>query len=181
MERAICFTGHRVLPKQQLPALLRELNHILETAITQGFVDFYTGGALGWDTYCAQLVLDLRENYPGIALHLVLPCPREEQTARWNERQRLAYDCIYRQADSCEFVSEGYTSSCMRKRNQRLVTLSDCCICYCREPEGYSGTAQTIRMARQKGIPIINLFEEEGKKASLERMISHSAGKCQRS
>lgn len=122
-----------------------------------GFVDFYAGGALGWDTYCAQTVLDLREEYPCIALHLVLPCSRAEQTARWTEAQKAAYDCIYREADSCEFVSVDYTKDCMRLRNKRLVELADCCVCFCGEPEGRSGTAQTVRMARQKGIPVINL------------------------
>lgn len=76
MVRSICFTGHRHIVRAELPALLKELRRVLETAIPQGFVDFYAGGALGWDTYCAQTVLDLREEYPCIALHLVLPCSR---------------------------------------------------------------------------------------------------------
>ena len=122
-------------------------------------MDFYAGGGLGWDTYCAQTVLDLREEYPCIALHLVLPCSRGEQTARWTEAQKAAYDCIFREADSCEFVSEEYTKSCMRLRNQRLVELADCCICYCSDPAGRSGTAQTVRMAKQKGIPVIHLVK----------------------
>ena len=157
MGKSICFTGHRTIAKQLLPEVLSELQRVLETAIPQGFVDFYTGGAIGWDTYCAQMILDLREDYPGIALHLVLPCSREEQTARWTESQRAAYDCIYREADSCDFMAETYTKGCMRLRNQRLVALADCCICFCREPEGRTGTAQTVRMAKQKGIPVINL------------------------
>lgn len=161
MTKSICFTGHRVIARPVLPGVLRELQRVLETAIPRGVVDFYTGGAIGWDTYCAQMVLDLREEYPGIALHLVLPCSREEQTARWSERQRAAYDCICREADSCEFIAESYTRDCMRLRNQRLVTLADCCICYCREPEGRTGTAQTVRMARHKGIPVINLALDE--------------------
>ena len=102
----------------------------------------------------------LAEGKPS-ALHLVLPCSREEQTVRWSERQRAAYDCICREADSCEFIAESYTRDCMRLRNQRLVTLADCCICYCREPEGRTGTAQTVRMARHKGIPVINLALDE--------------------
>ena len=159
MVRSICFTGHRHIARTELPALLKELRRVLETAIPQGFVDFYAGGALGWDTYCAQTVLDLREEYPCIALHLVLPCSRGEQTAHWTEAQKAAYDCIFREADSCEFVSEEYTKSCMRLRNQRLVELADCCICYCSDPAGRSGTAQTVRMAKQKGIPVINLVK----------------------
>ena len=135
MVRSICFTGHRHIVRAELPALLKELRRVLETAIPQGFVDFYAGGALGWDTYCAQTVLDLREEYPCIALHLVLPCSRGEQTARWTEAQKAAYDCIFREADSCEFI------------------------CYCSDPAGRSGTAQTVRMAKQKGIPVINLVK----------------------
>lgn len=68
MVRSICFTGHRHIVRAELPALLKELRRVLETAIPQGFVDFYAGGALGWDTYCAQTVLDLRRSIP------VLPC-----------------------------------------------------------------------------------------------------------
>ena len=56
-------------------------------------------------------------------------------------------------------MSEEYTKSCMRLRNQRLVELADCCICYCSDPAGRSGTAQTVRMAKQKGIPVINLVK----------------------
>ena len=66
MVKSICFTGHRHIAKEKLPAALAELRRVLETAIPQGFVDFYAGGALGWDTYCAQTVLDLREEYPCI-------------------------------------------------------------------------------------------------------------------
>lgn len=80
MVKSICFTGHRHIAKEKLPAALAELRRVLETAIPQGFVDFYAGGALGWDTYCAQTVLDLREEYPCIALHLVLPFCRAMRT-----------------------------------------------------------------------------------------------------
>ena len=48
MVRSICFTGHRHIARTELPALLKELRRVLETAIPQGFVDFYAGGALGW-------------------------------------------------------------------------------------------------------------------------------------
>lgn len=157
MEKSICFTGHRIISKKVLPAALQELQRVLETAIAKGFVDFYAGGAIDWDTYCAQIVLDLREEYPGITLHLVLPYAKEEQTARWTENQKKAFDMIYEAADSHEFIAEDYTSSCMRLRNQRLVDLANCCICFCHQTKGRTGTAQTIHMARRKGIPVINL------------------------
>ena len=160
MGRAICFTGHRIIASAQIPALQTELRGLLITAIATGFRDFYAGGALGWDTLCAEQVLELRNTYPGIALHLVLPCAPETQTARWRSaRQVAAYDRILNAADSWECVGQDYTATCMRERNQRLVSLADCCICYYRKNAGPSGTAQTIRMAQKKGIPVINLAD----------------------
>ena len=160
MGRAICFTGHRIIASAQLPALQTELRGLLITAIATGFLDFYAGGALGWDTLCAEQVLELRNTYPGIALHLVLPCAPETQTARWRSaRQVAAYDRILNAADSWECVGQDYTATCMRERNQRLVMLADCCICYYRKSAAPSGTAQTIRMAQKKGIPVINLAD----------------------
>ena len=40
MVRSICFTGHRHIVRAELPALMKELRRVLETAIPQGFVDF---------------------------------------------------------------------------------------------------------------------------------------------
>ncbi len=159
-DKAICFTGHRVISKKLIPGLLRELAQILETAISNGYTRFYAGGAIGWDTYCAQMVLDLKEEHPEISLHLILPCSRRAQTANWTENQRIAYDCIFGEADSHEFISEGYFKGCMKLRNQRLVDKADCCICYCNISKERTGTAQTLHMAQKKGIPVINLYDE---------------------
>ncbi len=76
----ICFTGHRKIVIT--PELKNKLTNFLKNLIVQGTVDFYTGGAIGWDTIAAQTVLRLREVYPQIKLHLVLPCSNEEQTAK---------------------------------------------------------------------------------------------------
>lgn len=157
--KSICFTGHRKIPAATYEKILPELRRVLQTAVAAGYLDFYAGGALGWDTICALEVLELRRTNPEVALHLVLPCSPEEQTAKWNPQQRQLFDAILKQANSCEFVSESYTKDCMRKRNQRLVDLADCCISHCRDFNGRTGTAQTVRMAKRKGIPVLNLLE----------------------
>ena len=84
---------------------------------------------------------------------MLLPCPADEQIKGWNSEQGSRYHKILEAADSIEVVSEHYTRDCMKKRNERLVELADCCICYCSNPK--SGTGQTVRMAENKGIPII--------------------------
>ena len=160
MNRSVCFTGHRTIAedKEKLSARLYAL---LERLVTeQKITDFYTGGAVGWDALAALTVLKLRESYPEAKLHLVLPCPFEEQSAKWNEAQKAEFQHILGLADSVEQVSDCYYNGCMKARNARLVELaSDYCICYWNPKNFRSGTGQTVRMAQKKGIEVINLFE----------------------
>lgn len=152
-----CFTGHRRLKVTN--ALKIKLTAVLQSLIIQGITDFYAGGALGWDMLCEEIVLELRIKYPQIRLHLVLPCFPEEQTAEWNKEQKAAYYRILTSADSVEYTSVQYTPKCMKRRNVHLVELVDCCVCYYHAIISDSGTRQTVRMAREKGIRIINFYK----------------------
>lgn len=160
MNRSVCFTGHRTIAedKEKLSARLYAL---LERLVTeQKVTDFYTGGAVGWDALAALTVLKLRESYPEVKLHLVLPCLFEEQSAKWNEAQKAEQKHIASLADTKEFTSEHLGKNAMKIRNARLVELaSDYCICYWNPKHYRSGTGQTVRMAQKKGIEVINLFE----------------------
>jgi len=159
MNRLVCFTGHRTIAEDK-ETLSARLYALLERLVTeQKVTDFYTGGAVGWDTLAALTVLKLRESYPEVKLHLVLPCPFEEQSTKWNEAQKTEYLHIFGLADSAEQVSDRYYNGCMKARNARLVELaSDYCICYWNPKHYRSGTGQTVRMAQKKGIEVINLF-----------------------
>ncbi len=82
MRKSACFTGHRSFTGDTTNLEAR-LYDILERAINKESVkDFYVGGAVGWDELAAQTVLKLREIYPQIELHLILPCSNEEQSAK---------------------------------------------------------------------------------------------------
>lgn len=153
-----CFTGHRQAALTE--PLKKRLTDGLRGLITEyNTHDFYAGGAAGWDMLCEETVLKLREEFPFIRLHLVLPCSAEEQTARWDEALRMRYYDILKRADTAEYVSLMYTKDCMKLRNARLVEYSDCCVCYYdKNGSVRSGTGQTIRMAESKGIRIFNLF-----------------------
>ncbi|MGN0608767.1 MAG: SLOG family protein [Oscillospiraceae bacterium] len=158
--RSCCFTGHRKI--QITENLTRILSNNLCCLIEEyGVTDFYSGGAVGWDTLCAQTVINLRRKYPQIRLHLILPCCEEQQTAAWSGRQKAEYREILAAADSVEFISENYYNGCMKKRNARLVELADFCVCYYNEKNSASGTGQTVRMALKKHIILINLYSIE--------------------
>jgi len=157
MLKKCCFTGHRKLKITQ--DLKDRLNNVLENLIGQGAEDFYAGGAVGWDTLCELEVIRLREKYANIRLNLVLPCSSDEQTKGWSEYDKKQYYEILGKANSIEYVSDNYFRGCMKKRNARLIEYAGCCICYCKEKS--SGTGQTIRMAEEKNIQIINLYDKK--------------------
>lgn len=156
--KSVCFTGHRTIKitRELKAALINVLRRLIEN---EGAVDFYAGGAVGWDTLCAQAVIALRRRYPHIRLRLVLPCCEAEQTAKWSAEQQADYKRILAAADSAEYTSEHYYNECMKARNARLVELADICVCYYNKSRPTSGTGQTVRMAEQKSIKIINLAD----------------------
>ena len=131
MNRSVCFTGHRTIAEDK-ETLSARLYALLERLVTEKKVtDFYTGGAGGLDALAALTVLKLRESYPEVKLHLVLPCPFEEQSAKWNEAQKEEHKYIASLVNTKEFTSEHLGKNAMKIRNARLVELaSDYCICY---------------------------------------------------
>ncbi len=86
--KSASFTGHRKI-KGDTTELSKKLYDLLEKDIVSyDLTDFYAGGALGFDTLAAQTVLKLKKQFPHIRLHLVLPCPAEEQTETYNEKDK---------------------------------------------------------------------------------------------
>lgn len=154
--KCCCFTGHRKIKVTN--ELISRLNKTLTDLIENGAVTFIAGGAYGWDLLVSEAVLKLREIYPQIKLHLVLPCSPEEQTIKWNDTQKAEYQNILNAADTVENTSDHYYDGCMKVRNARLVELADCCVCYY-DNRSRSGTGQTVRMAKKKGIRVINLAD----------------------
>ncbi|MCM1131895.1 MAG: DUF1273 domain-containing protein [Ruminococcus flavefaciens] len=150
--KSACFTGHRKITND-MKALEIRLYDTLEYYIKNcGLTDFYAGGAVGWDTLSALTVLRLREVYPHIRLHLVLPCSNEEQTKKWTPEQKSVFYDILARVDSAEYTSQSYYRGCMRKRNQKLVEYADVCFCYFNPQKKFSSTCQTVNMAGRKFI-----------------------------
>lgn len=154
---SVCFTGHRNV--KVTSNLMDMLNKIITDLIENGALIFIAGGARGFDELASGMVLTLREIYPQIKLHIVLPCSSEEQTAKWSDIQKAEYNKILNAADRVEYTSDQYYDGCMKVRNARLVELADCCVCYYYNNRIRSGTGQTVRMAKSKGIKVINLVE----------------------
>ena len=158
--KSVCFTGHRSLKNVDYRSLKILLDDTICALVKKGATEFYCGGALGWDTICANMVLYLKKKKQlDINLHLVLPCKNEDQTKKWSEEDKQTFYSILMHAETIEYVGSDYTKDCMKKRNARLVELADCCVAFYNTADARSGTGQTVRMAEDKGIEIINIYE----------------------
>ena len=154
-EKTVCFTGHRTIPMLKKWKIEKKLKDTLETLIEEGYCYFGAGGALGFDTIAAQMVLNLKKKHPEIKLILVLPC--KNQTRGWDEKDISVYESIMGQADKVVYTQEHYDRGCMFKRNRHLVDNSSVCVAYLTEDKG--GTAYTVSYANQKGVRVINVAE----------------------
>jgi len=151
-----CFTGHRDLPETGSPAyaaLLFALESAVRDAVSEGAKRFAVGGAEGFDLLAGEWILTLKRVDPSVSLAVYVPC--REQASRFSQRNRARYDALLGQADEVLILSDSYHAGCMRERNARMVQDADLCIAYVRKRP--SGSAQTMQMAEQKGIPVFRL------------------------
>lgn len=155
-KQTCCFTGHRKIPPNQKKQIIERSEQAIEELIEKGYRYFGAGGALGFDTIAAQIVLKLRKKYPHIRLILVLPCI--SQTANWKKQDKQVYEAIKQRADKVVYTSLEYYKGCMLKRNRHLVDNSSACICYLTNDSG--GTAYTAKYAYSRGLSVINVAEQ---------------------
>ena len=154
MPSACAFSGHRKIEKRLEGSVIEHLSRAIGYAYGEGCREFYCGGAVGFDTLAAREVIRFRMSHPDIRLILYLPCLNQDM--KWSPRERDAYEHVLASADEVRYVSEEYTKTCMKERNQALVDSADILIAYV----GYStsGSAQTARMAERAGKRVFNLY-----------------------
>ncbi len=148
-----CFSGHRIIAREDAFTLMDDLRSTLDIFIQGGITRFIAGGALGFDTMAAKEVLSLRDIYPEVRLHLILPC--RDQAKLWHKAAIAEYERILAAADSHEFLFDRYVEGCMQVRNRIMVNNSDVLLAYYKNRAG--GTRKTLEYAKEKGIRILCL------------------------
>ena len=157
LHQSCCFTGHRSLSPDCRERLRRTLLGLLPGLIGQdGIRQFYCGGARGFDTLCAECVLQLKPLYPAIALHLLLPCP--DSVRGWSAEERGRFRRVLEQADDVQYISDHYYAGCMHLRNRALVDSAAVCVCYLQHSQG--GTGYTVQYALQRGRRLVEVTPE---------------------
>lgn len=155
--KSCCFTGHRIIPKAEESAIRNRVALAILALYHKGYRTFIAGGALGFDTVAAEIILALKGKFSDISLVLVLPSA--DQASRWHAAERAHYDAIKERADEVICLAPQYYDGCMQARNRRMVEMSSACIAYMTRP--YSGAGQTVRMAERAGLPVTNVASEK--------------------
>lgn len=154
-EQTCCFTGHRDIPPELKPYIAKQLERILRNLIGEGIRYFGSEGARGFDLMAADIVLQLKKEFPHIRLIMVLPC--RDQTRGWRGEDLRHYEQVLSQVDKVVYVQEEYTPGCMQKRNRHLVDNSSVCVAYC--TRRYGGTAYTVEYADGKNVKVIGVCQ----------------------
>lgn len=160
-ERTACFSGHRPekLPwrsneeDERCAELKERLKNAVETAVSEGFTHFITGMAQGVDVYAAEAVLSVRMENPKITLECAVPYKGQGKGRSAAEKAR--YDGILKASDKVTTICEKYLPGCMQRRNRYLVKNSSLLIAVFSGASG--GTCQTIRLANERGIRVLQL------------------------
>ena len=165
-QKVCCFTGHR---SQKLPfgfneqderciklkdALKKEIiRQIDEYSVT----DFISGMAIGTDIFAAEIVLELKKQFPQLWLECAIPC--ENQASKWREAECERYFNIISQCDKETLLQTRFTPDCMQKRNEYMVDKSDYVIAVWDGTP--SGTMNTVRYAEKCGKEVVIINPRE--------------------
>lgn len=152
---SVSFTGHRHLSEHTDSLILKLKEEIIRT-YQAGKRFFKTGGAVGFDTLAAEVVLQLKEHLPELALMVIVPF--EGQDIYFSPASKVRYRRILDQADEVVVLSATYFQHCYLRRNAYLVNHASRLIAYY-DGVGTGGTSFTVRLAESKQIPVSNLFQ----------------------
>ncbi len=150
-ENTVCVSGHREIGKDLNIKLLKK---VFENLIDNGTDTFLVGMAVGFDTFCFQILENIRKEKE-IKIIACIPCL--SQADRFSFAQKKEYNRLLSVADQKIVLSEEYTPYCMQKRNMFMVDNSSLVICYLNKEKG--GTYNTVKYAEKKGVPVINVVE----------------------
>jgi uncharacterized phage-like protein YoqJ len=159
----IAGTGHR--PKycpcnyDEGHPWLRALKEDLKTHLSilhiqsNGDLIVRAGGAIGWDTWLAQVALDLD-------LDLVLYLPFPGQAARWPQYSRDEYDRIKSKAGLVNYTDECYYPKVFFDRDKAMITGVDLVVSLLDPGVERGGTFYTVGEAKKMNIPVTNFWRE---------------------
>ncbi len=140
LDMSVCtFFGHKACYQLDTGLLCSEI----EKLIHQGVDTFYVGNQGQFDSAVYRCLKTLRSQYQQIHMFVVLaylPIPGQEC--------RNLEDTMYPEI-------EGHPKFAITRRNRWMIAQADYCLCYVNQTWG--GAYQFAKIAKEKGLTVINL------------------------
>jgi len=122
-----------------------------------GVYMFYSGMALGVDTWAAEIVLDMKKEHPHLRLTAVLHC--ETMADSWTVKQRERHFNILAMCDEVVTLQSRYTRTCLYERERFLVDCAGTLLAVYDGSERGT-TAYTVRYGKDKNSSIISIHPD---------------------
>lgn len=160
--RSVAFTGYRPqklsfgddLTHPDAVRLRAAIKTEYRKLIQRGFNQFLTGGATGCDLMAAEVILELREEYPRkvkMTHWLCMPC--FDHTAKWKDEDKERLEKIKEKSIAFYVSDRPYFNGCMQVRNRYMVDTSRVLLAVHDGQKG--GTLNTLEYARRKNRKVI--------------------------
>ena len=156
-EKTFCFSGHRNIPKDDLPMVEQRTKEQILRLLDQGFTVGITGGATGYDLLSLRLLIEIRNEHKELQIWGVFPFSGYD--SKWTLAQREEYAALIPQLDKLVYTvpADKASSEAFLERNRKMVEGSSVLICYYNENRRRSGTGQCVRYAQKLGLEVINI------------------------
>ena len=169
----VAFTGYRPnkLPfaedkKDELYVAFREkLRKVIDRLIERGYTDFISGVAMGFDTWAAEEIIDIKSENREVHLECAIPFPK--QAEQWGFFDRLRYKKILKKADINTTLCDHYQSNAYFIRNEYMVDKADVVVCCFDGQSG--GTAKTVAYAKKKDKIVIQIDPNDARVSIISR------------
>lgn len=149
------FTGHRYYDFSKREVIRERLTRAILDAYDNGIRNFISGFATGIDLMAAQIVQSLKNDFPDLVLTATVPFKGQADRFSFHDKRR--YDELMKSADEVIVMSEHYYPRCFLDRDEFMVSHASCIIAYYDGRER-GGTYYTVKKAREKGIPVTNVY-----------------------
>lgn len=156
MTKIFCGSGHR--PQfcpckfdenhKWLLGLKEDLKSYLLTEKPEAVI---TGGAIGLDTWLAEVTLALK-----IPLHLYIPF--KGQGKNWPKESQDKYESILKEATVVKYISETYSKYSFLQRDEAMVNDCDVVLALLNPAADSGGTYYTVNYAKNSSKEIVNFW-----------------------
>lgn len=126
MEKICSFIGHRIekfnfIDENDINCIT--LKHLLIEQINNIYLEgtkiFLTGGAIGVEIWCGEIVLNLKQKYNDLKLYSIIPF--ENQSKKWSCDYKKRHKNLLDNSNGRIIMQKYYTKDCYLKRNKFLV------------------------------------------------------------